>query len=375
MYTRDLEKELLKWMDSREILIVYGARQVGKTTLMGMLTSKFRGVLSLNCEQPAVYDLLTGMDLARIRSVFGDNRIIVLDEAQVIGQAGSVLKLIYDAFPEYKLIVTGSSSFNLMNKVSEPLTGRNIRFRLFPLSVSEMILKNQPIWMLEHLNEILVFGSYPGVIDLPEEKKIRKLEEITSDYLFKDILSFERLKSPPGLRNLIKALALQTGNLVSMHELSVRLGLTIPAVEKYIDLLEKTFVIFSLGAYASNLRNEIRKSRKFYFYDNGIRNAVINDFNQPENRNDMGALWENFCISERLKTNHLKIPPVNMFFWRTYDGAEIDLVEETNGRITAFECKWNSKKIASIPASFKSQYRTDQIIMLNPENFLQHLTK
>ena len=373
MYARAIEIDLLKWMDSREILIVYGARQVGKTTLMEMFTSRFGEVLMLNCENPLVFDILISKQMVRIKSLFGNNRIIVLDEAQVVGQIGSVLKLIYDTFPEYKLLVTGSGSFDLMNKISEPLTGRNIKFQLFPLAVKELLSQNQPIWLLEHLNELLVFGSYPGIVDLPVEKKIKKLEEITSDYLFRDVLSFENLKNSAQLRNLLRALALQTGSLVSMHELSIKLGLTIPAVEKYIDLLEKTFVIFSLGAFSTNLRNEIRKSRKFYFYDNGIRNTLISNFSQPENRNDMGSLWENFCISERMKRNQLDAYPVNMFFWRTYDGAEIDLVEESGGQISAYECKWNPRKKIEFPASFKAKYQTDKLCPMNPETFLQYL--
>lgn len=373
MYQRDLENLLSTWMDSREILIVYGARQVGKTTLAKMFTSHYEQVTILNCEHPVVYDILRSNDPVRIKSLFGSNRIIVLDEAQVIGQIGSVLKLIFDTCPEYKLIVTGSSSFGLLNKVAEPLTGRNIKFRLFPLSVREIQAEKQSLWVLEHLDDLLVYGSYPGILDLSQDHKIKKLEELTTDYLFKDILVYENLKSSGVIRNLIKALALQVGNLVSMHELSIKLGISIPVVEKYMDLLEKTFVIFSLTAFSSNARNEIRKSRKFYFYDNGIRNAVINNFSHPENRNDMGILWENFCIVERMKKNQLKNGIVNMFFWRTYDGAEIDLIEESEGKLTAFECKLNTKKQPGIPLSFKTKYQTDQLHVMNPENFLTYL--
>ena len=373
MYQRDLEVILANWMGSREILIVYGARQVGKTTLAEMLASRYERVAILNCENTVVFDILSSKDLVRIKSLFGESRIIVLDEAQVVAQIGSVLKLIYDSFPEYKLIVTGSSSFDLLNLVAEPLTGRNIKFRLFPLSVKEILAEKQSLWVFEHLNELLVFGSYPGIVDLPADKKIKKLEGLTTDYLFKDLLAYENLKNSGTLRNLIKALALQVGNLVSMHELSIKLGITAPTVEKYIDLLEKTFVIFSLGAFSSNIRNEIKKSRKFYFYDNGIRNAVISNFSQPENRNDMGVLWENFCITERMKLNQLKPGMVNMFFWRTYDGAEIDLVEESDAVLSAFECKWNARKQPGIPVSFLTKYQTDQLHVLNPENFLQYL--
>lgn len=373
MYQRDLEQFLSQWMDSREILIVYGARQVGKTTLIEMFMSHYSQVQILNCENPAVYDILMSRDLARIKALFGESHIIVLDEAQVVGPIGSILKLIYDSFPEYKMIATGSSSFDLLNKLAEPLTGRNIKFRLFPLSVREISKEKKTLWILEHLNDLLLFGTYPGVIDLPAEKKTRKLEELTGDYLFKDLLAYENLKNPGVLRNLLKAIALQIGNLTSIHELSIKLGITIPAVEKYVDLLERTFIIFGHTAFTSNARNEIRKSRKFYFYDTGIRNAVIGNFSPPENRNDMGMLWENFCIAERMKLNHLRPEPVSMYFWRTYDGAEIDLVEESNGKLTAFECKWNARKLPVIPTSFKTKYGTDQLHVLNPENFINYL--
>ncbi len=373
MYIRDLEKELLEWMDSREILIIYGARQVGKTTLMEMLASKLSNVLYLNCEQPVVFDLLTSRDLARIRSFLGARSIIMLDEAQVISNVGAILKLIYDDLPEKKFIVSGSSSFDLMNKVSEPLTGRNIRFRLFPLSVRELVARHQPIKVRERLNELLIFGTYPGIVDLPREKKIRKLEELVSDYLFKDLLSVDNMKDSARLRNLIRLLAFQTGDLVSAHEISNKLGMTIPAVERYLDMLEKTFVIFPLGSYSTNLRNEIRKSRKFFFYDNGIRNAVISQYNPVENRDDMGRLWENFCISERMKINQLKPVPANMYFWRTYDGAEIDLVEESEGLVLAFECKWSRSKKARFPVSFRTHYGTSQQFVINPDNLMQHL--
>jgi predicted AAA+ superfamily ATPase len=372
IYGRELRKKLSDWFDSREILLVYGARQVGKTTLMHQLTDSMDKVLFLDCESPVVFDVLMSRDLARIRSLFGSDRVIVLDEAQVIPGIGECLKLIYDTCPEYKLLVTGSSSFELSNRVSEPLTGRHLRFQLLPLSASETLTVHQPLWYYENQNNILVYGTYPGIIDLPEEKKFRKLEELTSDYLFKDILAFESLKNAGQLRNLLRALALQTGNLISVRELSVLLGIPVYYVERYIDLLEKSFVIFSLGSFSNNLRNELKKRRKIYFYDNGIRNAVIRQFGHPDDRADKGTLWENYVISERMKMNLLKNYPVNMFFWRTYDGAEIDLVEETNGQLAAYECKWNPAKKPQIPLSFSSKYGITTIHAIHPKNCLQY---
>ena len=273
--------------------------------------------------------------------------------------------------PEYKIIATGSSSFDLANKIIEPLTGRNIKFKLYPLSVNEIKQKNTWLWVMENLNNLLVFGSYPGIIDLNISDKQIKLPELASDYLFKDVLIHENIKNPALIRKLLKALALQIGSQVSTNELSNMLGVTRQTIEKYIYLLEKCFVIFSLPSFSSNLRNEMKKSRKFYFYDNGIRNAIINDFSLLQNRTDIGALWENYCISERIKINK---PNTNVYFWRTYDGAEIDLIEEHNGKLTAFEFKWKKKRKIKIPESFSEKYGLNDLIIVTPTN-LQDLLK
>jgi uncharacterized protein len=370
MYQRTLHHIVSRRIESkREVIILYGARQTGKSTLLDILADENLSIKILNCENPVVADILTERNLSKITALFDAYRIIALDEAQVIPEIGSILKLIYDdRQTDVQLIVTGSSSFELSNSTGEPLTGRNIAFRLYPLSLGEIKLSKGWLATLEKLDELLIYGSYPGIIDLPENEKRQKLLSLSSDYLFKDIFKFESLKNPDLLRKLLKALALQTANLVSVNELSQLIGVSNITVGRYLDLLEKTFVIFSLGSYSSNLRNELKKSRKYYFYDNGIRNAVLNNFAKPNDRSDIGALWENFCISERIKSLEYKQDYVNTYFWRTYDGAEIDLVEEKDGVFNTWEFKWNANKTAKLPEGFSTKYNTRQFTVINPGN-------
>lgn len=366
MYSRDIEKIVESWIASPEIIVLFGARQVGKSTLLEILLSKQDEMIILNCENPVISDVLQSRDVNRILALFDGKRIVALDEAQEIPEIGKILKLLYDDKRiTQKLIATGSSSFELANKTGEPLTGRNIKFKLFPLSINEIALKKGWINILESLNDLLVYGSYPGIVDLlPSEKKM-KLLTMSGDYLFKDIYKFEQLRNPEILRKLLKALALQLGNLVSIPELANLTGVSALTVERYLDLLEKSFVIFRLGSFSSNLRNELKKSRKYYFYDNGIRNAVLNNFVPIDERTDIGALWENFCISEYLKLNENKGIFSNYYFWRTYDGAEIDLVEERDGKLFTFEFKWNPNKTATIPESFMSGYQVSELKVIN----------
>ncbi len=372
MYPRLLINNIQNWLDKREILILYGARQVGKTTLLKSLLDSHKDSLILNCELPVVANVLESKNISSIKALFGRNRIIGLDEAQKIVDIGSVLKIIYDELPEYKIIATGSSSFDLANKIAEPLTGRNIKFRLYPLSLKETEEKSNWLWNLNNLNRFLVFGTYPGIIDIEEKYQQTKLNELSSDYLFRDILIYEQVKNPAVIRKLLRALALQVGSQVSVNELSGLLGVTRQTIEKYLDLLEKSFVIFSLTSYSGNLRNEIKKSRKYYFFDNGIMNALTGNFNAVENRKDIGILWENFCMSERIKINSYMNIKINSYFWRTYDGAEIDLIEEIGGRISAFEFKWNQKGKLKIPVSFNQKYKPENFNVITPAN-LHHL--
>ncbi len=371
MYKRIFEKEISNWIGSREILIIYGARQVGKTTFIHHLLDDRDDSIIFNCELPDVFEILQSMNLESIKFLFGQSRIIALDEAQNIPLIGKALKLIYDELPEYKLIVTGSSSFELSSHITEALTGRNIKFRIFPLLLNELSQKLNSIQLTQKLNELLIFGSYPALVDLSPELKGRKLIELSSDYLFKDVLIHESIKNPAVLRKLLKALALQLGSQVSLNELSSLLGISRQTVEKYIDLLEKSFIIFRLGSFSSNLRNEIKKSSKFFFYDNGIRNAIINNLNLIPNRTDMGALWENYCVGEIVKQNLSLNLNSEFYFWRTYDGAEIDLIETHNAKITAYEFKWSTKRKQKIPKSFDEKYKPSEFKTISPKNFYE----
>ncbi|MFC2080768.1 ATP-binding protein [Bacteroidota bacterium] len=373
MYPREIALPLNHWLGKNEIIILYGARQVGKTTLLREILKEKRNAIILNCELPTVADILESKDLSQIKALFEDNSIIALDEAQKITNIGSILKLVYDELPQYKLIATGSSSFELASRISEPLTGRNIKFRLYPLSLNEVKQRWNWLWINENFNNLIIYGTYPGIMDLSVSDKQSKLSELASDYLFKDVLMYENIKNPALIRKLLKALALQTGSQVSYNELSGLLGVSRATIEKYTDLLEKNFVIYSLPSYSSNLRNEIKKSRKFFFYDTGIRNALIGDFKPLENRVDAGALWENFCISQRIIFNSVAKSSANTYFWRTYDGAEIDLVEEYNGSLSAFEFKMKLKGKGRIPESFVTKYEPVKTKIISPSNLFELL--
>ena len=369
MYDRDLHKHITNWLKEDEILIIFGARQVGKTTLLNQLLAENKEALILNCERPAVNEILESKDPERIKALFGNHHIIALDEAQTILNIGKILKLIYDDHSmNFKLIATGSSSFDLANKITEPLTGRNIKFRLFPLTLNELNKGNGWLWIQENLENLMIFGSYPGIVNLSADKKKTKLEEISSDYLFKDILMHERIKSPKLLQTLLKSLALQIGKPVSIKELSDHLEIAFQTVERYLDLLEKTFVIFSLMPFSRNIRNEMKKNKKYYFYDCGIRNALLHNFSALDSRLDTGSLWENFIIAEKIKFDKTMGRNAQFYFWRTYDRAEIDLVEDLNGKINAFECKWNPRKQAKIPAAFAEKYEVESFKVINRES-------
>ncbi len=376
MFQRDVKAKFLEWIETDEILIIYGPRQAGKTTFMKMMFEDNKDAIIFNCELNPVRQVLESKDIFQFRLLFGDKKIVALDEAQKITDIGSILKIIYDELKnDYKVIVTGSSSFDLSNKIIEPLTGRNIKFRILPLSLNEINSGKGWLYVKENLNQFLVFGSYPGIINIEPQKKIVKLLELESDYLYKDILVHEKLKNSSLIRKLLQSLALQVGSMVSVNELAQQVRIASQTVEKYLDLLEKTFVIYSLSSFSTNLRNELKKSRKYYFYDLGIRNAIINNFNPVPGRNDTGVLWENFCINEMIKKNNLRDQPSNLYFWRTYDGAEIDLIEEINGSLKAYEIKWNTGRKVKLPESFRNHYNVSDYQVITPENFQDFFLK
>lgn len=304
----------------------------------------------------------------KLKTFLGNYKLIALDEIQNIPNTGKILKVISDALKDIQIIATGSSSFDLANKAAEPMTGRIIQHILYPLSILE--IKEMEDWLIvdAKLEKVLRLGLYPEIYTLPEEEAVNRLHELASSYLFKDLLRFEGIKKSSLLKNLVVSLALQLGNEVTYNELAVKLGVNSLTVQKYIDLLEQSFVIFKINSFSRNIKKELSKAFKVYFYDNGIRNALINNFNPLSMRNDVGALWENFCISERIKSNSYLNKKVNIYFWRTYDQKEIDYVEEISGKITGYELKYSEKQKFKVPKGFKEGYDAE-VYKVDKNNF------
>ncbi|PIU36615.1 ATPase [Candidatus Roizmanbacteria bacterium CG07_land_8_20_14_0_80_34_15] len=368
---RYLEDQIEKRFFKNKIIIIYGARQVGKTTLVKKLLGKYQNkfkTLYLNCEILSVRENLKIPEPIRLKSYFEDAKLVVLDEAQKIENIGLILKLLVDTYPEIQIIATGSSSFEINNKINEPLTGRADKFILYPLSIEE-IGQNQNRFEIEaRLDRIIRYGLYPETYFLPEKQASFRLDEISSDYLSKDILNFEGIKKSRIIIDLLQLLALQLGGTVSYHEIATQLGISRITVQKYIDILEQAFIIFTLRAFSRNLRKEISKSVKIYFYDIGIRNSLIQNYNPINLRADVGGLWENFCLLERLKHNHNHQILANYYFWRTYDQKEVDLIEEKQGRFNLFEFKWKNTK-AKIPQEFMKTYKGSNYHLINKFNY------
>ncbi len=368
MIKRVLEKSINEKTGSGKAIIITGARQTGKTTLLSSIFRDRSDTLWLDADEADVKALFENPTSSRLKMLFSGKKNIVIDEAQRIKNTGTKLKLITDHLKEIQLIATGSSSFELANEINEPLTGRKWEYQLFPLSFGEMADHKGVLEEIRLLPHRLVFGYYPEVVTNPGfEKEI--LKQLTDSYLYKDILMWERIKKPEKLVRLLQSLAFQVGNEVSYNELGNNLELDNQTVEKYIQLLEQTFVIFRLGAFNRNLRKELKRSRKIYFYDNGIRNSLIANFNPPEIRNDNGALWENFIIAERIKYIRNNNIWANTYFWRTQDQQEIDYIEEREGKLYAFEFKWNPKSKARLSKTFSSAYPGTQFEVINPNNF------
>ncbi len=348
------------WLFKNKIIIVYGARQVGKTTLTKALVEKYSSTSTyFNCESLPVKEMLESYNLETIKSFFGNYKLIVLDEAQKIKNIGNILKLIIDTYPEIQIIATGSSSFELGNKVSEPLTGRNFKLTLYPISIQELSQVYDVVYIQEKLEHYLRFGMYPEVVEANEYDARERLELLAGDYLYRDILSFETLKKPELLIQLLKALALQVSREVTYRELAKLLDTSSETIQKYISLLEQSFIVFKLHSFSRKLRNELKSGFKVYFYDLGIRNSLISNFNTLENRTDKGALWENFCIIEKMKQMQVQREYGNLYFWRTYaPDKEIDLIIEKDGQLFIYEFKWNPKASgnARLPKNFFEAY-------------------
>jgi predicted AAA+ superfamily ATPase len=373
MIARAIKSELSNELQTgRKALILLGARQVGKTTLLGSLFADDGDVLWLNGDTANARTLLTSQSVEQLRVIIGKHRIIVIDEAQRVSDIGIVLKLIIDNIPHVKVVATGSSSLDLANKTAEPLTGRKRQFTLYPLSFSEMVNHHGLLQETNLLPHRLIYGYYPDVVNSPGEER-GLLQELTDSYLYKDILSFDKIKKSEQLTRLLRALAFQIGSQVSYTELGQICGLDNKTVEKYITILEQAFVIFRLSSYSRNLRNELKASRKIYFTDNGIRNALIADFRSEELRDDVGKLWENFLVCERFKKNEYTRSYANSWFWRTQAQQEIDYIEEKDGHLSAYEFKWNPYAKAKQPKSFQEAYPDSSFSVIHKENFADFL--
>ena len=370
---RRLQETIAQRLFKGKVIVVLGGRQVGKTTLVEHLLADLDApAMELNGDEADVRELLANTTSTRLRTIVGGKKIVFIDEGQRIGNIGITLKLFADKLKDVQVIATGSSSFELFAKLNEPLTGRKFQFQLFSPSYLEMVDHHGLLTENRLLEHRLIFGYYPEIITHVGEERER-LQLLADSFLYKDLLLLEDVGKPLLFEKLLKALALQLGSEVSFNELSRLTGANHQTVEKYITLLEKAFVIFRLPAFSRNVRNEIRKGKKFYFYDNGIRNAIMNNFQLPSQRTDMGSLWENFLISERMKALAHRGRHVDRYFWRTTQQQEIDYIEETGQTITAWEFKWSVKAKAKIPKTFSRAYPEAECSVVTPENFMDFL--
>ena len=367
----DIENNLFK----QKVIIIYGARQVGKTTLVRNIQNKFSSnSLYLNCDEPDIKAGLTEKTSTELKSFIGNSNLVIIDEAQRVKNIGITLKLIIDNFPDIQIIATGSSSFELSNNIAEPLTGRKYEYYLYPFSISEIRSIYSQLEIDRLIEKRMIFGMYPEIL-LNERDSERNLKEITRSYLYKDVLQYQNIKNPEILEKLLQALSLQIGNEVSYNELSSIVGIDKKTVQSYISILEKAFIIFRLNPFSKNLRNELKKLRKIYFFDTGIRNALINNLNPLSLRNDAGRLWENFLISERIKNNSNHFINKNIYFWRTHNSEEIDYVEEEAGKINAYEFKIKNKNPlkSMAPKEFKNGYRESKYEIIDRNNYYEFI--
>jgi len=373
MIQRTLYAHIKKYLFQGKALIITGPRQTGKTTLLNMFRDEFPEAYLLNCDEPDVRQNLQNTNSAHLNAYLGNKKLVLIDEGQRIENIGITIKLIIDNIPDVQIIVTGSSAIELADSIHETLAGRKFTFQLPAFSCAEMAayhgLQNEK----RLLKQRLIFGMYPEAVLRPILQK-EILTDIVQSYLYKDLLQYNEIRKPDLLSKLLIALALQLGKEVSYLELANMLRVSSVTVEKYIDLLEKVFVVFSLTSYARNYRNELKKSKKVFFYDNGIRNAILGAFQAMELRNDAGALWENYVISERRKYTQLDNPYLKSYFWRTRTGQEIDLIEETAEALDAYEIKWNTGRSVRIPAAFTANYPEGKVRVIDPEEFYQFVT-
>ena len=374
MYHRDLKPIIADKCFRHKAILLLGARQVGKTTLLKeFIKEQPNDVLYLNCDDLVVVSNLTNRNILQLKLLIGEAKLVVIDEAQKVDNIGLTIKIIVDNFPDVQVIATGSSAFELRNRLNEPLTGRKYEYQLFPISTNEIYKSNGFIEVEKLLESRLIYGSYPDILTQSQEVH-ELLNALTDSYLYKDVLAMGELRKPELLNKLLQAIAFQVGSEVSYSELATTIGSDAKTVERYIELLEKCFIIFRLNGLSRNLRNELKKAKKIYFYDNGVRNAVIQQFAPLNMRNDIGALWENFFISERIKYNHYRQHYCNIYFWRTKSQQEIDYIEERDGKFSIFEMKWNTKKLdVKFPSSFIKAYPIAESAIITPENYFTFL--
>ncbi len=354
-----------------KVLILYGPRQVGKTTLVTELMAHTRLKYKfLNADELVYRQALASQDRHVLGDLIGDHELLIIDEAQRVPNIGLNLKILVDNYPHAAIIATGSASFDLANKISEPLTGRTLTYNLYPISYGELVNAYGAFESRSQLERWLVYGCYPAIITTElTAMRERLLSELAGAYLYKDILELDGVRRADKIINLLRLLAFQIGQEVSIHELAINLAINRDTVERYLDLLEKVFVIFKISGFARNLRKEISKSARYYFYDNGVRNVLIQNFNSLSLRNDIGQLWENYLMVERHKTNHYAQRRVNSYFWRTYDQKEIDYIEEGGGKLSGFEFKWQGEMKASTRREFIRNYPEAELSTITQQNF------
>lgn len=374
MIERLLKIQIKNKLYRGKAVIVVGPRQVGKTTLLRMLASDTdRSVLVWNCDEPDVRQKLNEPTSTELGAETSGADLILIDEAQRVPNIGVTLKLLIDHFPEKQVVVTGSSAIELSNSINEPLTGRKYEYTMYPFSAEELIGNHGTVEERRMLERRLVYGSYPEVVNhLGEERET--LTNLVSSYLYKDIFSFQDVRKPEIIEQLLQALALQLGSEVSFNELGRLLGLTSITVQRYIDLLEKSYVLFHLRSFSRNARAELKKSRKIYFYDNGVRNAMIGDYKSLDLRADVGALWENYLLSERMKHNSYSVFYGKSYFWRTQQQQEVDYIEDYDGVLHAYEFKWNASKHPRLAATFAKAYPDHTFTVVSPENYMAFLS-
>lgn len=373
--TRYIENNFDDFIVPGKVFVLFGARRVGKSSVL----QKYIRTRVDNCfigsgDDIQVRKILSSEDMISITNSFRGYNAILIDEAQRIPNIGWGLKLLVDTNPNLKIIVSGSSSFKLSSQTGEPLTGRQNVFNMFPISMMEIADTKGRMEIVQNLNNYLIYGTYPETLNaINYQQKQKYLFALRNSYLFKDILELDNIKSHDKLHDLLQLLAYQIGNEVSLSELAGALGIAKQTVERYLDLLEKSFIIIKIRGYSSNLRTEITKTHRYYFWDNGVRNAVINNFNEISQRNDIGMLWENFCVIERLKKQQYHQIFSNNYFWRTYDRQEIDLVEDRDGKLYGYEFKWNPKKRTKSPKLFTENYPDSSFVCITQDNFMDFI--